>query len=494
MLEPISVSLESLNLGTLSPMLVAIFGALLILVIDLIKKDTDKSLHVILTMLILLVDLGSVIGLSLNQRGFFDVMLIDGISVLGQMIIIVASMLFIPLAFSGNRFHEYKYPEYFALFLFMIAGFQFMVSTDNLILIFVGLETSSLALYTMIAMHNRLRSFESAVKYFTMGALSAGFYAFGAMIFYAISGSVEIYKIAEVMVQREYEPILYILVATLFMLGSFGFKLGLVPFHTWVPDVYEGSTSALAGYMAVVPKVAAFVVSIRLFEFLTHSGIVWLEGVLYVMVVVTMTIANIWALVQSDVKRMLAYSSISHGAFVMAAILIGTTQSNSAIFIYWTLFMFTALGSFTMLWVNRNKNSEENISDHSYERYQGLFYKYPIAASMMGLFMLSLAGVPPFALFWGKLYLISSAVTSGYIVLAVILALNSAIAAYYYLKLIIYMFLKDPIENNNDKYLGNMTLTLKTVVGISAAFMIVSMFFVDSIISIVTNYIYSSGF
>ena len=494
MLEPVSVSLESLNLGTLTPMLIAIFGALLILIVDLIKSDTDKSLHIILTLLILLIDLGAVASLTLNQRGFFDVMLIDGIGVLSQMIIIVASLLFIPLAFAGKKFHEYQYPEYFAMFLFMIAGFQFMVSTDNLILIFVGLETSSFALYTMIAMHNRERSFEAAVKYFTMGALSAGFYAFGAMILYAVSGSVEIGEIAEVMAAREYEPILYILVGMIFMLASFGFKLGLVPFHTWVPDVYEGSTSALAGYMSIVPKIAALVVSIRLFEFLINSGIVWLEYMLYAIVVITMTIGNIWALVQTDVKRMLGYSSISHAGFVMAAVLIGTTQSNSAIFIYWILFLFTNLGAFSMLWINRTKVDEDSMSDHSYERYQGLFRSNPFAALMMGLFMLSLAGIPPFALFWGKLYLISSAVSANYIVLAIILALNSAIAAYYYLKLIIAMFLKDPLVGIQKNYLDNQSTALNVVVGISGIFMLVSIFFVDSIITTVTEYISMSGF
>ncbi|OHD92381.1 MAG: NADH-quinone oxidoreductase subunit N, partial [Sulfuricurvum sp. RIFCSPLOWO2_12_43_5] len=335
MLEPINVSLASLNLATLAPMVVAIVGALTILVIDMIKGGLNKSLYVMISLLFLLLDLGALVdfaGVFLKNGtilGFFDVMLMDGIAILSQIIIVVGSMLFIPLALTSKRFHEYDYPEYFALFLFMIAGFQFMVATDNLILIFVGLETASLALYTLIALHNRSKSFEAAVKYFTMGALAAGFFAFGSMILYAISGSVEINQIATVLAEDHYSNIGYVLVAMAFMIAAFGFKLSMVPFHTWTPDVYEGSSAALAGYMSIVPKIAGFVVAMRLFEFLVHSGVVWLQVILYIGVVVTMTASNIWALVQSDVKRMLAYSSISHAGFVMAAILIGTTQSNT---------------------------------------------------------------------------------------------------------------------------------------------------------------------
>ena len=190
MLEPINVSLESLNLITLAPMLVAIAGGLIIIIMDLINKSLHKSLYVMLTILVLFVDFGTVLGLNVNERGFFDVMLIDGISIISQLLIIAGSMIFIPLALTSKRFHEYSYPEFFALFLFMISGFQFMVASDNLILIFVGLETASLSLYTLIALHNRSNSYEAAVKYFTMGALAAAFFAMGSAVIYAMTGSI----------------------------------------------------------------------------------------------------------------------------------------------------------------------------------------------------------------------------------------------------------------------------------------------------------------
>ncbi len=502
MLEPVNISLESLNLSTLTPMLIPIVGALIILCIDLIKSGLDKSLYVMLSLLFLLMDFGSLIDFAQlftqngTMLGFFDVMLIDGLAIIGQLIIVATSMLFIPLSLTSKRFHEYSYPEFYALFLFMIAGFQFMVATDNLILIFVGLELASLSLYTLIAMHNRTKSFEAAIKYFTMGALAAGFFSFGAMILYALTGSIEINQISAVLAADGYSNIGFILVAVVFMLASFGFKLSLIPFHAWTPDVYEGSSAALAGYMSIVPKIAAFVVSMRLFEFLIHSNIVWLEAILYVLVVLTMTLANIWALVQTDVKRMLAYSSISHAGFVMAAILIGTTQSNSALFLYWVLFAFTNLGAFAMLWVNRQKVliAGQN-SDHPFEKFAGLVRTMPVAAAIMGLFMLSLAGLPPFGVFWGKVYMISSAVSGGYTVLALIMALNSAIAGYYYLKLIVFMFMKEPIfESDKSIHMTNASLPLKAIIGFATVVTIFSVLLVSPLMEFITALVYNSGY
>ncbi|MDP3267308.1 MAG: NADH-quinone oxidoreductase subunit NuoN [Sulfuricurvum sp.] len=501
MLEPINVSLASLNITTLAPMLIAIVGALTILCIDLIKGGLHKSFYVMVSSLFLLLDLGTVIdfgNIFLKNGpvlGMFDMMLIDGLAIMGQIIIVAGSMLFIPLALTSKRFHEYNYPEYFALFLFMIAGFQFMVATDNLILIFVGLETASLALYALIALHNRSKSFEAAVKYFTMGALAAGFFAFGSMILYAITGSIEINQIASVLAGDHYANIGYVLVAVSFMLAAFGFKLSMVPFHTWTPDVYEGSSAALAGYMSIVPKIAGFIVAMRLFEFLVHSGVVWLQVILYIAVVITMTASNIWAMVQTDVKRMLAYSSISHAGFVMAAILIGTTQSNTALFLYWALFSFTNLGAFTMLWVSRQKNLlPGQSSDHPFEKFSGLIKTMPMAAIMMGLFMLSLAGIPPFGLFWGKIYIIASAVTGGYTVLALIMALNSALAAYYYLKLIVFMFMKEPVIGYEKYYLTNASASLKTIIGVAAIGTIFAVFAVNPLLKVITLFVYNSGY
>ena len=496
MIQPINIDMGSLNFVSLVPMILAIVGGLVILVIDLVNDKLNKSFYVMISELFILLSLGAVFGYSGDTRGFFDVMLIDGIAKLGEAIVLIASALFIPLALTTKRFHEFAYPEFFALFLFMIGGFEFMVSSDNLIMIFIGLETSSLALYTMIAMHNRSRSFEAAIKYFTMGALASGLYVFAAAMFYYATGSVEIGKMTEVISSSDFAGLPFVLTGVVFMIAAFGFKLSMVPFHTWTPDVYEGASAALAGYMSIVPKIAGFVVAMRMFEFLIHSNVVWVQDVLYVVAVVTMTLTNIMALVQQSVKRMLAYSSISHAGFAMSAILIGTTQANSALFLYWVLFTFTNLGAFTMLWVSRHKSKGWGGTrfDHPYEKFSGMISIMPVNAVIMAMFMLSLAGVPPFSLFWGKLYIMSAAVNAGFIGLAVIMAINSAISVYYYLKLIVYMFLKDPVSNDGTIYLKNSSASLKVVLGVAAAGTLLAIFMANPMLKIITEYVKMSGF
>ncbi len=496
MLQPVNISLESLNLITLAPMLIAIAGGLIILVLDLINDKLHKSLYVMLTILILVIDFGATLGLNVNERGFFDVMLIDGISIISQLMIIVGSIIFIPLALTSKRFHEYSYPEFFALFLFMIAGFQFMVASDNLILIFVGLETASLSLYTLIALHNRSNSYEAAVKYFTMGALAAGFFAMGSAVVYALTGSVELYKVAEVMATRLNEPGLMIAIfgSSVLLLVAFSFKLSLFPFHTWAPDVYEGASAPLAGYMSVVPKIAAFVVAIRIFGMYIDLGIEWVRIVILVLAVLTMTLANIMALVQEDVKRMLAYSSISHAGFIMAALALDTTEGTTAIFLYYSLFMFTNLGAFAMLWISRHKSRRFNERyDHPYEKFAGFIKIMPVGAVIMGLFMLSLAGVPPFSVFWGKIYVMQAAVNSGYIWLAIVMGLNSAIAAYYYLKLIVYMFLMDPVKDVDTIYY-NLSKPLMAVIGLATLATVGAIFYIQPLISYLYYMISASGY
>ncbi|AOO63992.1 NADH-quinone oxidoreductase subunit NuoN [Sulfurospirillum halorespirans] len=495
MLEPILIDVASLNLPALLPMAILVVGALAVICADLAVKGLNRSFLTMITVLFIILDFGAVIGYTGPARGFFDVLLVDGIAMMAQVIILVASALFLPLSLSHRHFRAFRMAEFYALFMFMIVGFQCMVVSDNLILIFIGLETSSLALYTLIALHNRAKAFEAAIKYFTMGALAAGFYGMSALIFYALTGSVEIYQIEKVLMARHFEPLIGVLAATVFMLGALGFKLSLVPSHTWTPDVYEGSSAPLAGYMSVVPKIAGFVVAMRLFEMLVASGVVWVEHILYVAVVLTMTLANLTALVQEDVKRMLAFSSISHAGFMMAAVLIGTTQANTALFLYWTLFMFTNLGAFTMLWIVRHrKNLWDERYQHPYTKFSGLVKIMPTTATIMGIFMFALAGMPPFSVFWGKLYLISAAINSEFIFLAVIIALNSAIAVYYYMKLVIYMFLKEPVTVDAKLYATNASTPLKVIVGVAVIFTIFAIVFVEPLLTVITKYVIASGF
>ena len=495
MIPAIDVDFASLNIQTLAPMIVAIVGALVILCIDLANKNLDKSLYIMLTVIFLIVDLVLVFGYSGAVRGFFDIMMVDGISVLAQVTILVLAIPFILLAFCKQKLQEYRYPEYFALYLFAVAGFQFMVSSDSLIMIFVGLETSSMAIYTMTAMHNRMKTIEAAIKYFTMGALATAFFAFGAMIFYAITGTVELGKISEILVNSNFNNYSLVLLGVTFMIGALGFKLSLVPFHSWVPDVYEGSTAAFAGFLAIVPKIAAFVVVLRFFEIFISAEDTYVHMALFIIAAVTMTMGNLMALAQTDIKRMLAFSSISHAGFVLAAILIGTTQATIGIFLYWSLFAIANLGAFGMLWINRNKDASiDGYNHNSVDSYAGLVKKSPMTAAIMAMFLLALAGVPPFSVFWGKFYLIGAAVNADHIPLALIMALNSAVAAFYYIKPIVYMFFKDPTPSSSTQILANSTTMLKSLIGVFVILTVASIFLVEPLIEFASYYVQISGY
>lgn len=500
MLEPININLDSLNLGTIAPMSIAIIGALGILLTDIFNKNKDKSLYIILVVLFLIFDLFTLLAFNGESRGLFDLMLLDGIAVLSQYIIIGGSTLFILLGLSKLRIQEYRYAEYFALYLLAVAGFQFMVSSDSLILIFVGLETSSLSIYTMIAMHNRMVSIEAAVKYFTMGALAAAFFVFGAMIFYAITGTVELGQMAQVLTEdgfltvENYANYILVLLGFVFMFAAIGFKLSLFPYHTWVPDVYQGSTSAMAGFLSVVPKMAGFVVALRFFEIFMQVNDVIIQTMLYVTVVLTITIPNLIALQQKDIKRMLSYSSISNAGMAMAAIVIGTQQAINGLFLYWILFTVTNLGAFGMLWLNRGKEFKDYESPYTFVKFSGLAQISPFSASILALFLFALSGLPPFALFWGKMYLISSAVNSGHIALAIIMVLNSVIAAYYYLRPISYMFLRDVEQGANTEFMQNATTPTKSIVGFAVFLTIIAVLLIDPLLNIISTLVSNSGF
>lgn len=504
MLAPINIVFSTLNIVTLVPMAMSICGALIILIIDFCSKeakfDSAKSFYAMLCISFLLFDLIYLMHSGISpgevQVGFFDFVLLDGIAFIAHLIIVTGSLLFVALSLTQKHFHEFVFPEFYALILFVVGGLQFMVATDNLILVFLGIETSSLALYTLIAMHNRLTAFEAAIKYFSMGALAASFFCFGAMMIYFATGEFQLAQIAERIANDQIASEVLLAVGILFVFAAIGFKVSLVPFHTWTPDVYEGASALMAGYLSIVPKIAAFVVAMRFFDlFLGDPDVVvdfgWLQALMSALIVVTITLPNLIALLQEDVKRMLAYSSISHAGFALATVMIHTPQAVQSLFLYWGMFLVTNLGAFGMLWLSRQKvNSWEGRYDHPYEKFSGLVQVMPATAVLIAIFMLSLAGIPPFALFWGKMYLISSALNAGHIILAVIMALNSAIAAYYYLKLIVYMFLRDVTDVTlKDCFVERASLPLKGLLVLAALAVCLSIFYVEDLMVLIGSYI-----
>ena len=589
-----------LNLASIAPMAILGGFALLMLAVSLFARTLSYKFYAVITILALALGFGLVFGYNSGIRGLFDVMLVDGIATLSMLIMLAGSIFFIFLSLGARSAHEYHTAEFFVLFLFVLVGYEFMVASESLMMILVGLETGSLALYTLIALHNRARSVEAALKYFIMGALGSGFFAFGAAMFFLSTGSMEISNIAQIAKSSNLQTNVLLFAACSFMIVSIGFKLSLIPFHTWTPDVYEGASSAMAGFLSVVPKIAGFVVAIRLFEALQSIGVQWLNIVLYAVAVLTMSLANLMALVQRDVKRMLAFSSVSHAGFVLCAIVIGSTQANAALFTYWILYAAANLGAFAFIWcvrqrrarslnlkfktqspaLNLNANGEDegnfisnaklsfsqnhepvsagelNLSEngqnltcnersfkageqnfkeneqnfkesepgaeaihfgtetcelgaeiceqsskftarfeHPFEKFDGLIRTHPLFALCAAIFMLSLAGIPPFSVFWGKMYLLSAAVNSGYFALAVIMAVNSALALYYYLRLIVRMFLHEPRKDAElDGSLEAVSVQIKFAVVLASVACVLAPFLVKFLTGAVNNFVFLSGY
>lgn len=591
-----------LNLASIAPMAILGGFALLMLAVSLFARTLSYKFYAVITILALALGFGLVFGYNSGIRGLFDVMLVDGIATLSMLIMLAGSIFFIFLSLGARSAHEYHTAEFFVLFLFVLVGYEFMVASESLMMILVGLETGSLALYTLIALHNRARSVEAALKYFIMGALGSGFFAFGAAMFFLSTGSMEISNIAQIAKSSNLQTNVLLFAACSFMIVSIGFKLSLIPFHNWTPDVYEGASSAMAGFMSVVPKIAGFVVAIRLFEALGSIGVQWLNIVLYAVAVATMSLANLMALVQRDVKRMLAFSSVSHAGFVLCAIVIGSTQANAALFTYWILYAVANLGAFAFIWCVRQRRArsfgsgpevsaeglkfcyensasngqnfktepararddglnfkaeadernfkledesgegnfkterfEKNFKfdsggrgggikidrdaqarsradrpgaeicaqsskfaarfEHPFEKFDGLIRTHPLFALCAAIFMLSLAGIPPFSVFWGKMYLLSAAVNSGYFALAVIMAVNSALALYYYLRLIVRMFLHEPREDAGlDGSLSAVSVQIKFAVVLASVACVLAPFLVKFLTGAVNNFVFLSGY
>ncbi len=488
--ESMSFSLNQLNLQLLIPMCISLFGGIILLGVGVFNKTKSRDLYITISMLFVVLNLGFLFleGNPIRQFGFFNLLLVDGISLLTQIIMLLATFVLLLFFMNQNNLPETQGAEFYALLLFSIAGFAFMASSQNLILILLGLETASLCLYALIALHNQKSAFEASIKYFIMGALATTFYAFGAMLLYAATGSVDIISIATFLHQQTYQPSILVFAGFVFLLCALGFKVTLVPFHSWGPDVYEGSNALLAAFIAIVPKIVTFAVIIRIFSVFIDSHSAFVEYTLYAIVVLTMTIPNLIALTQKDVKRMLAYSSISHSGFVLAAVLINTPQSHSVIFFYWFLFLFANIGAFGILWlsVDCKKNYQTQIS-HPFEKFSGMIKTNPTLAILLTLFMFALAGIPPFCVFWGKMYLMQSAISANYTILALIMAINSIIAGFYYLKLVVYIFAKEPYEIKDSQ--SSLELSSKFALGITAFVSVACLFMVQNLLEIIEKYI-----
>lgn len=459
------------------PAIILVIGAIFVLIVNAVSVNFSRNLNIALSMLFIMVSFISLFSSGIDiSRWIF----------LAQSIILIASFSFIFLAVSGNRYEEFQTPEFYSLYLFALSGFIVMVNANNLILMLLGLELGSMPLAALLAFGHRQDSIEVGIKYFVMSALASIFLILGITLFYFATGHIDLDYLNDISDKGRVN--VYVLcISLMFMIAGIGFKISLVPWQNWMPDTYEGANPVLAGYISVVPKIAGFIMFAKVFLLIQIFASIFsgdligllLANVLKVLIFITITVPNIMALIQKDVKRMLAYSSISHSGFALSCIYL---QSMDILFVYWILFFITNLGAFGLLWMCNNKiNTWHDRFEYPFEKFQGLVRLHPFMSIVLAIFMISLAGVPPFSIFWGKILIVMKAISRGEIALSIVMMINSAIAVYFYLKLIVFMFFKKPLVQDKNLYIENKSYAISIVVGICAILCICSIFLLSFI-------------
>jgi NADH-quinone oxidoreductase subunit N len=383
----------------------------------------------------------------LNLSTFGDAVVLDPYASFFKVIFLFGLILSIALSLrqisdSGSRDHS----EYYALMIFATVGMMVMATGRELVTIFLGLELLSMSLYILAGFYRKdTLSNEAALKYFVLGSFATGILLFGMSYIYGVAGTTHLQAIGDILsAHPEAQSDKALLIGLFLVLVGFGFKIAVVPFHQWTPDVYQGAPTPVTAFMSAGPKAAGLAALIRvLVEAMPQMAQQW-EIVVAVLAVLTMTVGNLAALVQPNVKRMLAYSSIAHVGYILIGLVASVggraDRALSAIMFYLLAYTFMNIGAFAILiFLRREGMPNEELTD-----FGGLSRRSPGAALAMLIFMFSLAGIPPTAGFAAKLSVFYAAIQGGYYWLVIVGILNSAVAAYYYLRIVVYMYMREP--------------------------------------------------
>lgn len=425
------------------PEIVLAVWASVILTVDLFVERSKSSHRLMLVLSLIGVFLGMIATLVLagqNTTAFFGTILVDNFAIFFKVIFLLAAGLVLLSSDSLIERVGENAAEFCGLILFCTAGLMFMASSYELMTIYLSLEISSLSLAFLAAWNKReLRSSEAGLKFFVLSAISSGILLFGMALLFGITGSTDLRDIGRILTAPTVQPAA--LLAMSMLVAGFGFKIAVVPFQMWTPDVYEGSPTPITAFMSVASKSAGFAVVMRIFDVALGNGQiqeVWVT-LFVVLSLVTMTVGNLAALLQTNLKRLLAYSSIAHvGYMLMGLAAVGANGLSSVLF-YLLVYAFTNIGAFVVIVVMARYVEGEDLS-----QYAGLAKRAPMLAAILTLCLLSLAGLPPLAGFFSKLYLFWAAAQAGLYVTVVWGVLNSAVSLYYYARVIRVMYLGEP--------------------------------------------------
>lgn len=428
------------NLTPLLPAAEVALTAVTILLLDLFLREEEKGVLASISILGLVIAAG--IGFILwgsHEGGFQDTIFLDHFSLFFTQFFLGVAILTVLASIHYLAETRIREGEYYALVLFSTFGMILMASTSDLILFFLGLETMSLSVYILTGMwRERSQSSEAAMKYFVIGAFATGFLLYGTALIFGATGSTNLARFSTSLTQPVSQWPPFFVAGVFLLLIGLAFKAAAIPFHFWVPDVYEGAPTPVTAFMAVSVKAAAFAGWGRLFlEQLAPLASEW-RFPLWAMAILTMTVGNLLAIAQSSVKRMLAYSSIAHAGYLLIGVVAGNEGGGQALLFYLLAYAPMTFGAFAVVMALK----EGERDNEAYSDCAGVGWKRPFLGMAMSVFMLSLAGFPPLAGFTGKFYLFRSAVVSGHTELAVIGALNSLLSVIYYLRVIVMMYME----------------------------------------------------
>lgn len=438
-LQTIPTGMEYVRI--LPELVLSVFGIAIMLLDPVLEEETSQKTLGLIALV------GSLAGLvstwymaDFPGLAFANMVRVDGFSVFFHVLVIAIATVVILTSYEYMTVQKIRAGEYYGLILFGAVGMGLMTSAVELVLIFIALEISSISSYILVGFRRHdASSSEASLKYFLLGSFATAFFLYGVALMFGASGSTNIDIISEKLQTGPVEVLVYLAVALMFV--GLGFKVAAAPFHIWTPDVYEGAPAPIVGFMSTAPKAAAFAVLLRIVFAINAPGRFWL---VWVSAALSMTLGNVGALVQSNVKRLLAYSSIAHAGYLLVAFAMLTPQDSvtgiSAAMFYTAAYAAMNVGAFAV--VSHFANAGERYV--TLEDYEGLGRTSPLLAATLTIFLLSLIGIPMTGGFFAKFYVFSAALKANLIWLTLIGVVNSAVGAYYYLRVIVMMYMREP--------------------------------------------------
>lgn len=431
--------------------------AIIAMVLDALIVNSSRITFIFSAITLLISGILGISTFGLHGIGFNGMVTGGGFAAYFDILFSIGGLLTILTSRQYLQRENIEHDEFYSLVLFAVAGMMLIAHSNHLLILFIGIEVMSVSFYILSGyMRNNAKSVESSLKYFLLGAFATGFLVYGIALIYGSTGSMDYNQIALNINNNALNfPALLPVGVALIVIGL-SFKAAAFPFHQWAPDVYQGAPTIVTAFMSTAGKAAAFAAFIPIVTVLMPSAPVKLQMIFAVMSAATMLIGNISALAQTNIKRMLAFSSVAHAGYIMMGLVSGLQYGYSGIVFYLTAYMFMQIGSFIIVAIlERNGEKYLELSD-----YAGLSKRHPVLAAFMSIFMLSLAGIPPFAGFFGKYFLFTAAIDAGFLWLTLVGVLSSIISVYFYIGLIVKMYFTEPEGQREDNEVGMSGLSL----------------------------------